>query len=46
MPAVGDRVAIVPGHTCSTVALYRTLVGCRDGRRERVLAIDGRDPLA
>jgi len=46
MPAVGDRVAIVPGHTCSTVALYRTLVGCRDGRRERVLEVDGRDPLA
>ena len=46
MPGVGDRVAIVPGHTCSTVALYRTLVGCRGGRRERVLEIDGRDPLA
>jgi D-serine deaminase-like pyridoxal phosphate-dependent protein len=46
MPSVGERVAIVPGHTCSTVALYRTLVGCRGGRCERLLEIDGRDPLA
>jgi D-serine deaminase-like pyridoxal phosphate-dependent protein len=46
MPGVGDRVAIVPGHTCSTVSLYRTLIGCRGGRSERLLQIDGRDPLA
>jgi D-serine deaminase-like pyridoxal phosphate-dependent protein len=46
MPGVGDHVAVVPGHTCSTVALYRTLVGCRAGRYERLLEIDGRDPLA
>jgi D-serine deaminase-like pyridoxal phosphate-dependent protein len=46
LPGVGDHVAVVPGHTCSTVALYRTLVGCRGGRYERLLEIDGRDPLA
>lgn len=46
MPGVGDHVAVVPGHTCSTVALYRTLVGCRGGAFERLLEIDGRDPLA
>jgi D-serine deaminase-like pyridoxal phosphate-dependent protein len=46
MPGVGDHVAVVPGHACSTVPLYRTLVGCRNGTFERLLEIDGRDPLA
>jgi D-serine deaminase-like pyridoxal phosphate-dependent protein len=43
LPAVGERVAIVPGHACPTVALYSTIVGWRDGRVERLLTIDGRD---
>ncbi len=43
LPAVGERVAVVPGHACSTIALFGTIVGWRGGRVERMLAIDGRD---
>jgi D-serine deaminase-like pyridoxal phosphate-dependent protein len=43
LPAVGERVAVIPGHACSTIAMYGTIVGCRSGRVERMLAIDGRD---
>jgi len=43
LPAVGERVAVIPGHACPTVALYSTIVGVRDGRVDRLLTIDGRD---
>jgi D-serine deaminase-like pyridoxal phosphate-dependent protein len=46
LPEVGDRVAVVPAHTCSTMAMYRRAFGCRGGRVERTLEIDGRDPLS
>jgi D-serine deaminase-like pyridoxal phosphate-dependent protein len=45
-PSVGDRVAIIPGHACTTMSLYRRAFGCRSGELERVLEIDARDPLA
>jgi D-serine deaminase-like pyridoxal phosphate-dependent protein len=43
LPAVGERVAVIPGHACPTVALYGSIVGWRRGRVERVFTIDGRD---
>jgi D-serine deaminase-like pyridoxal phosphate-dependent protein len=43
LPAVGERVAVVPGHACTTMAMFATIVGWRGGRVERHLAIDGRD---
>jgi D-serine deaminase-like pyridoxal phosphate-dependent protein len=43
LPAVGERVPVIPGHACSTIAMHGTIVGCRSGRAERMLAIDGRD---
>jgi D-serine deaminase-like pyridoxal phosphate-dependent protein len=46
MPAAGERLALVPGHTCTTMSLHRAVYGCRDGRLERVIKIDGRDRLA
>jgi D-serine deaminase-like pyridoxal phosphate-dependent protein len=46
LPAVGERVAVVPGHSCPTVSMHRRLFGCREGRLERLLDIDARDPLA
>jgi D-serine deaminase-like pyridoxal phosphate-dependent protein len=42
-PAVGDRLALVPGHACTTVTRYAAALGCRSGRLERILPIDGRD---
>lgn len=46
MPEVGERVAVVPGHSSSTVSLYQHLVGCRNNRFERILKVDGRDAIA
>jgi D-serine deaminase-like pyridoxal phosphate-dependent protein len=43
LPAVGQRVAIVPAHGCVTVSMHSHIVGCRDGRCVGVLDIDGRD---
>lgn len=45
-PRVGERVAIVPGHGCSTVALHPRLHGMRGGRLERTIAVDARDDVA
>jgi D-serine deaminase-like pyridoxal phosphate-dependent protein len=45
VPAVGSRVALVPGHVCTTLTRYRSVLACRDGAVERTLAVDGRDPL-
>jgi D-serine deaminase-like pyridoxal phosphate-dependent protein len=45
-PSVGDRVAIIPGHACTTMSMYRMAAGCRNGALEKVLEIDARDPLA
>jgi D-serine deaminase-like pyridoxal phosphate-dependent protein len=46
LPVVGERVAVVPAHSCPTVSMYRRAFGCREGRLECVLEIDARDPLA
>jgi len=45
-PRVGDRVSVVPGHSCSTMALHNRAFGHRGGVFERALEIDARDPLA
>lgn len=44
-PAVGEKLALVPPHVCTTVNLHDTLVGIRDGRVEEVWAIQGRGKL-
>jgi 3-hydroxy-D-aspartate aldolase len=46
MPEIGERVAVVPGHSSSTVSLYQHLIGCRNNRFERILKVDGRDTIA
>jgi D-serine deaminase-like pyridoxal phosphate-dependent protein len=46
LPRVGERVALLVGHVCTTMSLYRSALGCRGGELECVLEIDGRDPLA
>lgn len=43
-PRVGERVAMVPGHACTTMSLYQAVHACRAGVVERRLAIDARDP--
>jgi D-serine deaminase-like pyridoxal phosphate-dependent protein len=45
-PRVGERVAVVTGHACTTMSLYRVAHACRAGTVERDLAIDARDPAA
>ena len=44
MPRVGDRVPILPGHACTTIAMNSRILGCRDGRVEQTLRIDGKRP--
>jgi D-serine deaminase-like pyridoxal phosphate-dependent protein len=46
VPQVGERVAVVPAHACSTMAMYSRAFGIRDGSVAEVLEIDGRDPLS
>jgi D-serine deaminase-like pyridoxal phosphate-dependent protein len=46
LPAVGDRVAVLPAHACTTMAMYRVAFGCREGRLVQELAIDARDPFS
>ena len=41
IPRVGDRVPILPGHACTTIAMNSRIVGCRDGACEQTLRIDG-----
>lgn len=43
LPRVGDRVPILPGHACTTIAMNSRIVGCRNGRVERTLWIDGNE---
>ena len=43
IPRVGDRVPILPGHACTTIAMSSRIVGCRDGGVERMLWIDGNE---
>jgi len=45
-PQVGERVAVIPGHSCSTVSFHRSMFGFRGNRFERVLRVDARDQLA
>ena len=46
LPSVGDRVAVLPAHVCTTMSMYGRALGFRAGALERLLEIDGRDPLA
>jgi D-serine deaminase-like pyridoxal phosphate-dependent protein len=43
--AVGERIALIPGHVCTTLTRYRRVFGCRAGELDRVLEVDARDPL-
>lgn len=38
----GDRVAIIPGHVCTTINLYDQYVGVRDGKVEALWPVAGR----
>jgi D-serine deaminase-like pyridoxal phosphate-dependent protein len=44
-PGVGERVAMVPGHACTTLTRYRRIVGSRNGNVEAIFDVDGRDTL-
>jgi D-serine deaminase-like pyridoxal phosphate-dependent protein len=44
IPRVGDRVPILPGHACTTIAMSSRIIGCRDDRVERTLWVDGNQP--
>jgi D-serine deaminase-like pyridoxal phosphate-dependent protein len=39
---VGDRLEVIPLHVCSSVNLFDTAAGVRDGVVERELVIAGR----
>jgi D-serine deaminase-like pyridoxal phosphate-dependent protein len=41
-PKVGERVAIVPPHSCTTMNLHPEAFGVRAGRLSEVIAVDGR----
>ena len=43
LPRVGDRVPVLPGHACTTIAMSSRIVGCRDGRVEQTLWVDGNE---
>ncbi len=43
LPRVGDRVALIPGHACTTMPLYPYVLACRGGTLQEVLTIDGRE---
>ena len=43
---VGERVAVLPPHACTTMNLHRVAYGCRGGELDRPLAIDARDTYA
>jgi D-serine deaminase-like pyridoxal phosphate-dependent protein len=45
-PAVGQRVALLPPHICTTMNLYRSVAAFSGGRFDRMLELDGRDPKA
>jgi D-serine deaminase-like pyridoxal phosphate-dependent protein len=46
IPSVGERVAVIPAHSCSTMASYSRVFAIRAGELERVFELDGRDPLS
>ncbi len=39
---VGQQIAFIPGHCCTTVNLYDRAYGVRNGVVERIFAVDGR----
>ncbi len=43
LPSVGERVAVIPAHSCVTVSMHSHIVGCRNGEPVQILDIDGRD---
>lgn len=45
-PRVGERLAMLPGHACTTMSLHAVAHACRDGAVERPFAIDARDCVA
>lgn len=46
IPRVGDRVPILPSHACTTISMSARIVGCRDGRVEEILWMDGKERLS
>ncbi len=40
--AVGQQIAFIPGHCCTTVNLYDTAYGIRNGKVEKIFSVDGR----
>ena len=45
-PEVGERVAVIPAHTCTTMSMHSQARGFRSAQFDHVVAIDCRDPLA
>ena len=45
-PAVGELVALLPGHICTTMSMYSRVPACLDGAVQNVFEVDGRDPFA
>lgn len=43
---VGDRLAFVPPHVCTTINLHDTVVGVRDGRVAEVWSVQARGKVA
>lgn len=41
-PAIGERVRVVPNHACVVSNLFNSVHGLRDGRVERVFAVEAR----
>lgn len=46
IPRVGEPIAIIPAHVCSTMAIHQSAVACRSGAVEDIIEIDARDPLS
>jgi D-serine deaminase-like pyridoxal phosphate-dependent protein len=44
VPALGERIRLVPGHCDPTVNLHDWLVGVRGGRVECLWPVSGRGP--
>lgn len=45
-PRVGERLALLPGHACTTMSLHAVAHACRGGSVEQLFAIDARDHAA
>lgn len=43
LPSVGERVAVVPAHSCVTISMHSHIIACRNGEPVGVLDVDARD---